>query len=192
MDEEICWKASPICCLRSYIWFEVFLTRWRVFDLDVFFSTRNCALWEQLMGECMSDPGFEVVVIAREDGSNEDAWGVEVSSSSVGWSGLLMSSGWGELGLTRAMVEISDLLSWKGISNSPVSSSLFTTLRYSRDRVTKGALLCYPPVLFFSVNKRLKNFLVSFHLSNGLRWENNSLGGRRTRQTERWWRRGTR
>jgi len=32
----------------------------------------------------MTDPGFEVVVIAGEDGSNEDAGGVEVSSSSIG------------------------------------------------------------------------------------------------------------
>ena len=170
----------------------MFLARWREFDRDVFLSTRNCALCERLMGECMTDPGFEVVVIAREDGSNEDAWGVEVSSSSIDWSGLLMSSGWGELGLTRAMVEVSDPLIRKGISNSPVSSSLFSTLRYCRERVTRGPLFCHPPILFFSVNKVLKNFLVSFHLSDSLCWKNNSLGGWRARQAERWWRRGTR
>ena len=117
----------------------------------------------------MTDPGFEIVVIAREDGSNEDEGVVEVSSSSIGQSGLLMSSGCRELGLTRAMVEVSDPLIKKGISNSPISSSLFTTLRYSRERVTKRPLWCYPPILFFSVNKVLENFLVSFHLSNGLR-----------------------
>jgi len=36
------------------------------------------------MGECMTDPGFELGVMAREDGSNEDTCGVEVSLSSMG------------------------------------------------------------------------------------------------------------
>jgi len=80
-----------------------------------------------------------------------------------------MSSGCEELGLARAMIEVSDPLIRKGISRSPVLSSLFTTLRYSRDTVTKEPLWYYPPTLFFSVNKVLKNFLISFHLSDGLR-----------------------
>ena len=192
MNEEMCWKACLIWCLRSSIWFVVFLARSRDVDHDRFFSTRNCVLWERLIGEYITERGIEVTVIAQEDGSNEDACGVEVSSSSIGGSGSRMSSRWGELGLTRAMVEVSDHLISKRISNSPVSSSLFTTLRYSRERVTKGPLWCYPQILFFSVNKVLKNFLFSYHLFDGLRWKNNSLWSRRARQAKRWWRRGTR
>ena len=134
------------------------------------------------MGECITDPGFKVVVIAREDGSNEDAWGVEVSSSAIGWSGSQMSSGWGELGLTRPMVEVSVPLISKRISNSPVLSSLFTTLRYSRERMMKGPLWCYAPILFLGVNKVGKNVLISFYLSDSLWWKNYSLWGRRARQ----------
>ena len=152
IDEEMYWKTSPMCGLRSSIWFVAFLVRWPGFDRDGFLSTPNCALCERLRGEYVTNPGFEIVVIAREDWSNEDGWGVEVSSSSRGWSGSRMSSGWGELGLARAMVEVSDPLIRKEISNSPGSSSLFKPLRYSRGRVTKGPFGWYPPILFFSVN----------------------------------------
>ena len=73
------------------------------------------------------------------------------------------------MGLTSAMVEVSDPLIGMGISNSPVSSSLFATLCYGREWVTKCPFWYYPPILFFSVDKVLKSFLVLVHLFNGLR-----------------------
>ena len=45
------------------------------------------------MGECITDPAGDETVTAREDGSKEEACGVEALSSSIGVSELPTSSG---------------------------------------------------------------------------------------------------
>jgi len=62
------------------------------------------------------------------------------------------------------MVEVSHPLIEVGVSNSPVSSSLFTTFRYGMTLVAECPFWCYPPTLFLSHDKFLKNFLVLIHL----------------------------